>query len=1077
MPAGIVKTPNTTRANDANATKSADRSGNDNGSSGKKFVQTRLPFKLITPVAKAAAAAAASPTPTATTSPTASASSVVEEEQLEREPRKRKLSYGCGEEPVAEQLRRSNSKENLGELGVSGITSSKKPKTTEAMSEEVIELDDDDDVDDDDAVDVDVDVDGDVKDPAADNHVKEKKVKEKSAESASHPAPIQIKLPLSNKRGKRRKSLRKAEKSVKAPPAAEPSDSSDDIEVIANSLNPQKRPKTKLNVEAKSNGKAKTIVKTDLESKPNVPAKADVKSTSGTESKAKDESKSDKESNKDVDSEVMLLDSSDNDLKPEENAVAEQSSTDLDMDVDTDTLNKTSPEKEREEEGEEEEEEEVHKSAGSSASAAALVPKKPEKLQNLTPKQQKLMEQRRKAREEKERKLQEERRLKLLEKEQREQQKKAARDVKEELRRKEREDKEELKRKEREEKERKRQVEHEEKRKRNEAKEEVQRKKDEERRRKEQEKEEAEEKKKRAAASFTKFFVPKQPKQSNGGSLDHEQNSCDSGPSHSSSQQLAFRPFQVKDDMILAPVIRATLGADTRQQLDSLFLVPDDQDEEEKEELNNSIGRVKRPTRAQLYLSELSLGKHKPLASKRDARLQRSAKDEEDDDDVQVIDDLANAGTPIVEERPKQLPWTRAKYLHFADNRRPPYYGTWRKRSQVISARRPLGQDKNHFDYEVDSDCEWEEEEPGESLSASEDEKERESEEESEEEYNEWFVPHGHLSDEELQNDGELEDGNTREAQKAKLQVLQQEFAQEMKKQTKKIKPRLLGPVWLDESGNKSQLCPAVFIQTIDMYGCWQLQPLTLEPPPESVGEEEPPEEVKAKPSTMQLDEQLLQQLVRLIHGNSNAKAFLISEYLEYLKTQIPQESQTLLPPKTLLREKFDELASWKPVELGTGTEAKRSKKPKKRLCWVVNAEMLHKFNLDKLTLQNQWSYTLTPKISKTDTSLREATPPADAAEACSTPKSDDNKREESAPRTSITGASTGTAATAGTASPAATTKKRGTLLMSVPRDQQFHAPTKNALISQYLRKHNETTSRKNPSPAPMTDDVVLLSD
>jgi len=36
----------------------------------------------------------------------------------------------------------------------------------------------------------------------------------------------------------------------------------------------------------------------------------------------------------------------------------------------------------------------------------------------------------------------------------------------------------------------------------------------------------------------------------------------------------------------------------------------------------------------------------------------------------------------------------RAKYLHFADNRRPPYYGTWRKRSQMISARRPLGQDK-----------------------------------------------------------------------------------------------------------------------------------------------------------------------------------------------------------------------------------------------------------------------------------------------------------------------------------------------------------------------------------------------
>lgn len=57
-------------------------------------------------------------------------------------------------------------------------------------------------------------------------------------------------------------------------------------------------------------------------------------------------------------------------------------------------------------------------------------------------------------------------------------------------------------------------------------------------------------------------------------------------------------------------------------------------------------------------------------------------------------DELTKAGTPIVEERPKQLPWMRAKYLHFADNRRPPYYGTWRKRSKLISARHPLGQDK-----------------------------------------------------------------------------------------------------------------------------------------------------------------------------------------------------------------------------------------------------------------------------------------------------------------------------------------------------------------------------------------------
>lgn len=384
---------------------------------------------------------------------------------------------------------------------------------------------------------------------------------------------------------------------------------------------------------------------------------------------------------------------------------------------------------------------------------------------------------------------------------------------------------------------------------------------------------------------------------------------------------------------------------------------------------------------------------------------------------------------------------------------------------------------QGHFDYEVDSDCEWEEEEPGESLSASEDEKEREeSEEESEEEYNEWFVPHGHLSDEELQNDDEFEDGNTREAQKAKLQVLQQEFAQEMKKQTKKIKPRLLGPVWLDENGNKSQLCPAVFTQTIEMYGCWQLQPLTLEPPPEAAGEDDLADEpVKIKPSTLQLDEKLLQQLVRLIHGNSNSKVFLISEYLEYLKLQLPQDATVLLPSKSLLREKFDEMAVWKAVELPTG-DVKKSKKPKKRLCWLVNADTLHKYQLDELTVQNQWDYTLTPKqITKADTSLHEASPPTEPT-ATTEIKSDISKftKRQEASTTTATPSTSGTT----------TTKKRATLLMSVPRDQQFHAPTKNALISQYLRKQNndEPAASKKPPAAvatapPPSDEVVLLSD
>ena len=62
----------------------------------------------------------------------------------------------------------------------------------------------------------------------------------------------------------------------------------------------------------------------------------------------------------------------------------------------------------------------------------------------------------------------------------------------------------------------------------------------------------------------------------------------------------------------------------------------------------------------------------------------------------------------------------RAKLLKFEENRRPAYWGTWRKPSQFVGPRRPFGKEPI-MDYEVDSDDEWEEEvEPGESLTDSE---------------------------------------------------------------------------------------------------------------------------------------------------------------------------------------------------------------------------------------------------------------------------------------------------------------------------------------------------------------------
>jgi hypothetical protein len=82
------------------------------------------------------------------------------------------------------------------------------------------------------------------------------------------------------------------------------------------------------------------------------------------------------------------------------------------------------------------------------------------------------------------------------------------------------------------------------------------------------------------------------------------------------------------------------------------------------------------------------------------------------------------------------LPYTlsRMKLLRFHDNVRPTYFGTFSKRSAVLSGRRPLRTDQQMFDYEVDSDAEWEDEGEGEELSDSEGEKEKEKEEEESEE-------------------------------------------------------------------------------------------------------------------------------------------------------------------------------------------------------------------------------------------------------------------------------------------------------------------------------------------------------
>jgi chromatin assembly factor 1 subunit A len=77
------------------------------------------------------------------------------------------------------------------------------------------------------------------------------------------------------------------------------------------------------------------------------------------------------------------------------------------------------------------------------------------------------------------------------------------------------------------------------------------------------------------------------------------------------------------------------------------------------------------------------------------------------------------------------LDQTPMRFLHFHQDVRPPYYGTWTKpltsRQAKHLARNPRYQ-LNLFDYDYDSEAEWEEPEEGEELNSDDDEEEDEDE-------------------------------------------------------------------------------------------------------------------------------------------------------------------------------------------------------------------------------------------------------------------------------------------------------------------------------------------------------------
>lgn len=479
--------------------------------------------------------------------------------------------------------------------------------------------------------------------------------------------------------------------------------------------------------------------------------------------------------------------------------------------------------------------------------STSTTPKKPLSAKQL---QKKLESEKKRMEKQKEREEKEKERQRLKEEKEKLKQEKEELKLKEKLeRQKERELKEEQKRKEKEEKEQKKKEKEEKEEQKRKEKEQEKLKRQMEIDEKNKEKEKAEQKKQKAAAAFVNFFTKKV--------LTNVDDKKETNPS-------IFMPFEVKSDMRLAPLHRNSIT---------------------QEEKDNLIQALLNQNPAQSYLKDIKNGK-------------TLGKSENtwpyEDQDVVIVDVETNLGESIMEQKPETLK-TRAKYLYFHENQRPPYFGTWRKKSKLIKPRKPLAQD-DIMNYEVDSDDEWEEEDPGESLRGSDDEdKENDSGNEYEVD-NEFFVPHGHLSEDEL--DDEENAAFSPEAQKVKLKLLKNEFDEEMKAKTQKIKPRLIGCIWYDKNHTIED-------EAIDHY----LKPFTILHNNDIVIKKRTEVEIKSRNSNVQLDKEYIRDFIKLIDNSTKKRKEIVEEFHANLK------EKEVIVPKTFLVKLFKSMAQWKKTE------------------------------------------------------------------------------------------------------------------------------------------------------------------
>ncbi|KAM4883850.1 chromatin assembly factor 1 subunit A [Sylvia borin] len=372
-----------------------------------------------------------------------------------------------------------------------------------------------------------------------------------------------------------------------------------------------------------------------------------------------------------------------------------------------------------------------------------------------------------------------------------------------------------------------------------------------------------------------------------------------------------FAPFEIKENMVLAPLSRVALDPDYLEQLDKL--------------LHAQNGEVS-------FLRDLKCRKPR----KTGPTLVNDSSDSVNSD-VVVVD---NCQTDAVPEREK---FGRMKLLQFSENHRPAYWGTWNKRTSLIRARNPWSKDTKLLDYEVDSDEEWEEEEPGESLSHSEEDDEEEGEDEDEDDG--FFVPHGYLSEDEGVTE-ECDPENQKVRQKLKAKEWDELIAKG--KRFHVLQPVKIGCVWERAAEDSST--------NTDLKVLQQFTACVLDPP---VPEEEQQTQKCSKKRAK--DQQILAHLLPLLHGNVHGSKVIIQEFQECCRrgrfSDVTEGSERSPPQPQPSPGEDSGVPSKARLKRIISESSVYEKRPEFRMCWYVHAEVLRSFGHEQLPVPCQWNY------------------------------------------------------------------------------------------------------------------------